>query len=291
MKGVIMGDLVDGDDGLPVEDVAGHTQQKHLYLERYLDISSGARKGFLEGNGRTTFIGGATYIDLFCGVGRCKVRDRGEYIDGGAITAWRISRASRTPFSMLYIADSDDIRRSIMAERLRRLDAPVTELPGTAVMAAQELPGKLNKHGLKHGLHFAFLDPYNLGALDFRILEVLASLKRMDMLIHVSAMDIQRNIADHLGRSEESDWDDFAPGWRDHVTREAPKREHRRALMEYWRSLVAELGMYPGRDGDVKMITGSQHQYLYWLLLASRHELAMKFWKIASNPEGQQELF
>jgi three-Cys-motif partner protein len=285
-----MGDLVAGDDGLLAEDVAAHTKQKHQYLERYLDISSGARKGFLEGSGRTDFIGGASYIDLFCGVGRCKVRDSGEYIDGGAITAWKISRASRTPFSMLYIADADDDRRGIMAERLRRLEAPVTELPGTALDAAKQLPKLLAKDGLKHGLHFAFLDPYNLGALDFRILESLGSMKRMDMLIHVSAMDLQRNIAGQLGSSEATDWDNFAPGWRTHVLKEAPQRAQRLAMMEYWRSLVAGLGMHPGRDGEVRLITGSQNQNLYWLLIAARHELAMKFWKIASNPEQQQEL-
>ena len=43
-------------------------------------------------------------------------------------------------------------------------------------------------------LHFAFLDPYNLEQLPFSIIEKLASVQRMDMLIHVSVLDLQRNI-------------------------------------------------------------------------------------------------
>lgn len=275
-----MGNLVEGDDGLPAEDVGVHAKQKHEYLKRYLDISRSARKRFLDG------LGGATYIDLFCSVGRARVRDSGEFIDGSAVAAWKISIESGTPFSAIYLADADDDRRRVMAERLRRLEAPVKELPGTALDAARLIPGVVNKYGL----HFAFLDPYNLSALDFGILESLSSLKRMDMLIHVSAMDLQRNLGANM-HSEESEWDRFAPGWREQVSPAAPQREIRRLVMDYWRSRVAGLGVHPGSDGDVKMITGRQNQYLYWLLLAAKHELALKFWKIASNPEGQQELF
>lgn len=275
-----MGNLVEADDGLPAEDVGPHAKKKHEYLKRYLDISRSARKRFLDGPG------GATYIDLFCSVGRARVRESGEFIDGSAVAAWKISVESGTPFSAIYLADADDDRRRVMAERLRRLEAPVKELPGTALDAARLIPGVINKYGL----HFAFLDPYNLSALDFGILESLSSLKRMDMLIHVSAMDLQRNLGANM-HSEESEWDRFAPGWREHVSPAAPQREIRRLMMEYWRSRVAELGVHPGTDGDVKMITGRQNQYLYWLLLAAKHELALKFWKIASNPEGQQALF
>lgn len=274
-----MGKLVDGDDGLPVEEVAGHSKQKHEYLKRYLDISRSARKRFIDGPG------GATYIDLFCSVGRAKVRDTGEFIDGSAVAAWKISLESGTPFSAIYIADADDDRRRIMTERLKRLGAPVRELPGTALDAAALIPQQVNQYGL----HFAFLDPYNLSALDFGILESLSTLKRIDMLIHVSAMDLQRNLGANM-HSEESEWDRFAPGWREHISPAAPQREIRRQVMEYWRNRVAALGVYPGTDDDVKMITGQQNQYLYWLLLAAKHELALKFWKIASNPEGQFDL-
>lgn len=275
-----MGKLIQGDDGLLAEEVGPQAKQKHEYLRRYLDISKAARKRFLDG------LGGATYIDLYCSTGRARVKGTHEWIDGSTVAAWKISRESNTPYTAIYVADADPARRAATVERLRRLNAPVQELQGTALEAARLVPAKVNKFGL----HFAFLDPYNLGSLDFGIIEELSSLKRMDMLIHVSAMDLQRNLVTHIHK-DESEWDCFAPGWRDHIPPAAPQRELRRYVMEYWRSRIASLGVSPGGDGDVKMITGSQGQYLYWLLLAARHELAHRFWKIAVNPEGQGSLF
>lgn len=38
-----MGKLVEGDDGLPVEDVGVWAKDKHNYLCRYIDISRAAR--------------------------------------------------------------------------------------------------------------------------------------------------------------------------------------------------------------------------------------------------------
>jgi len=45
-----------------------------------------------------------------------------------------------------------------------------------------------------YGLHFALLDPHNLGALSFSIIEQLAKLKYVDILVHVSVSDLQRNV-------------------------------------------------------------------------------------------------
>jgi hypothetical protein len=38
----------------------------------------------------------------------------------------------------------------------------------------------------RHGLHLAFLDPYNLGTLSFDLFVELAKLKRIDVIAHVS---------------------------------------------------------------------------------------------------------
>lgn len=80
-----MGKLTDGDDGLPAEEVGVWAKEKHNYLCRYIDISRSTRAKYL-GPGKA----GATYVDLFCGPGRCKVRDSNEWIDGGVVAAWKI---------------------------------------------------------------------------------------------------------------------------------------------------------------------------------------------------------
>jgi hypothetical protein len=65
---------------------------------------------------------------------------------------------------------------------------------------ASDTAGEIVKILDPHGLHFAFLDPFNLGDLAFTALEQLANLNRMDMLIHVSVQDLQRNLRRNIER-------------------------------------------------------------------------------------------
>jgi three-Cys-motif partner protein len=271
--------LVPGDDGLPAEEVGAWILDKHNYLRRYVDISRGARKKFLGARKA-----GATFIDLFSGTGRARIRETGQWIDGSAVAAWRMAQEGGAAFSEVLIADIDEERRRACAERLRRLAAPVRELAGSAIEAAKEAVATVNPHGL----HFAFLDPYNLGELDFSIIQTLSKLKRIDMLIHVSAMDLQRNLGRNVA-AVAGVFDTFAPGWRNAVNINASQQEIRRQVFEYWRDQVFALGT--GTANDVRLITGENNQRLYWLLLAAKHELARKFWNLAANVEKQGNLF
>jgi len=276
--GAVVGALIDGDDGLPAEEVGLWAKVKHDLLRRYLDISRATRNKFLNGQSKS-----AAFIDLFCGPGRARVKETGEWIDGSAVAAWKISQHGGAPFSEIYIADLDIERRYATVERLQRLNAPVRVLEGSAVEAAVQLPSVINHYGL----HFAFLDPFSLGALDFRLFSSLSSLKRVDILVHVSAMDLQRNLDANLG-SVASNFDKFAPGWRSHVDSHRSQLEVRRQVFEYWRNLVADLGKRPSTQ--MKLISGSINQPLYWLLLVAENDLAHKFWSAATDT-GQGDLF
>lgn len=265
-----MGDLVPGDDGLPVEEVGSWARQKHLYLCRYIDITRAVRKQFI-GPGKA----GATYIDLFCGPGRAKVR-RGEFIDGSCVAAWKESVAKGAPFSRVYIADADPERLGYAEQRLKKLGAPVVAVPGLATDTAAAIAGRLHPRAL----HFAFIDPFNLGAFDFGVVETLSRLQRIDMLVHVSKMDLQRNLGFNLVRQETA-FDRFAPGWRENVNLQQSQPRIRRDIFEYWRGLVDKTGV--STSVDMKLIRGNRNQPLYWLLLAARHDLAHKLWKPASE--------
>lgn len=273
-----MGALIDGDDGLPAEEVGAWAKEKHDRLRSYLDISRHTRTKFLTGTSKS-----ATFIDIFCGPGRARVKETGEWIDGSAVAAWKISQKGGAPFSDIYIADIDDERRAATVERLNRLKAPVRELTGSAVDAAAEVARTMNPYGL----HFAFIDPFSLGALDFKIIQSLALLKRIDMLIHVSAMDLQRNLGINLG-PDGSAFDNFAPGWREKVDLARPQQAIRQQIVEHWRDLVAGLGKRPSTR--MELITGNTGQRLYWLLLAAENDLAHKFWNVATD-NGQGSLF
>jgi three-Cys-motif partner protein len=270
--------LIRGDDGLSAEEVGAWTVEKHNYLRRYVDISRGARQKFLGARKA-----GATFIDLFCGTGRARVRETGQWIDGSAIAAWKIGQAGGAPFSEILVADIDQARRTACVERLRRTGAPVRELNGSAIEAAKEAITTINEFGL----HFAFLDPYKLADLDFSIMQTLSELKRIDMLIHVSAMDLQRNLGRNIS-AVGGVFDIFAPGWREVVDLNSSQITIRQKVFEYWRDQVAQLGA--GTANNVRLVTGEKNQRLYWLLLAAKHELARKFWGVAANVERQGKL-
>lgn len=273
-----MGNLLDGDDGLPAEEVGPWAKEKHLLLGKYIDISQAVRRKWI---GTTN--AGATYIDLFCGPGRAKIRKTGEWIDGSSVAAWKKSVQSGTPFSKVYVADYDPEKLKYATERLRRLKAPVIPIEGSAVDTAKEVVASLHPNGL----HFAFIDPFNLAAFDFEVMKTLSALKRIDMLVHVSKMDLQRNLGFNVS-NQQTAFEIFAPGWRNSVNLDQSSPNIRRDVFEYWRELVAKLGIES--SADMRLITGSRNQPLYWLLLVAKHELAHKFWSTASDT-GQGSLF
>ena len=138
-----------------------------------------------------------------------------------------------------------------------------------------------------HGLHVAFLDPYNLETLNFEMVRDLATLRHIDMLVHVSQMDLQRNL-DKYSLGDSSVFDAFIPGWRNSI-RAGSIKATRQAILRYWSDLVGNLGVWP--SPEPKLVTGPGNQPLYWLMLAARNELALAFWKVAANKQRQGSLF
>ena len=273
-----MGELVVGDDGLPAEDVGPWAKEKHDLMCRFIDISRGVRQKFI-GPGTA----GATYVDLFCGPGRARIRG-GEFVDGSCVAAWRKSVESGAPFSQVIIADLDQERLKAATARLRSVGAPVEAFHGPAIQTVHLALNRMSKYGL----HFAFLDPFSLGALDFRIFEALSQRARMDILVHLSKMDLQRNLGRNIS-ADASALDAFAPGWRQVVTVEQTQKGIRTELIDHWKDLVGKVGF--ATSPQMRLLKGTREQHLYWLLLLAGHDLAFKFWKVASNKEGQGDLF
>lgn len=148
-----MGKLVPGSDGLPAEEVGKWVEEKHFFVTEYIKLSHGARLQFIGPRHA-----GAAYIDLFCGPGQGRIKGTKQYVDGAAVAAWNTAKERGSPFTAMYIADRDEVRRDHCATRLRKLGAPVFEIRGSALEAATELLTMLPAQGL----HFAFLDPYSL---------------------------------------------------------------------------------------------------------------------------------
>jgi three-Cys-motif partner protein len=268
------------EDGLPRELVGAWASDKYARLTKYVDISRGARSGWV-GKGKA----GASFIDVFSGPGRVRVKDTGEVMHGSALVAWLESLRTGTGFTQVHVADADSRLVVATEERLRRENAPVHPETGPAEITIDRIIPKLNTYGL----HFAFLDPYNLGALPFEVIRKLAQLKRMDILIHVSVQDLNRNLRRYVSRPR-SPLDAFAPDWRKHVDTDRSIVHMRGKLFEYWRSLLQTIGMSTAEAAE--LVVGSNNQPLYWLAFAARHKLALEFWEKIRHlePKPQSDL-
>jgi three-Cys-motif partner protein len=257
-----------GDDRLIVEKVGSWAVDKLKILTDYVYASGGARSHYVRP--------GTAYIDVFSGPGRSLIRATANFIDGSPIAAFKRALESPGRFTSINISDADDELLAAAQKRLQAIDAPVRITPGPASVAMPKIVGSLDPHGL----HFAFLDPHNLGTLSFDLFEHLAKLKRIDVIAHVSLSDLQRN-ADRYTNEAYSQFDRFAPGWRETVGTEMNQDALRRAIIQYWSNKVMELGLPRARHCE--LITGDHGQRLYWLILLTRHELARQLWEKISS--------
>lgn len=266
------------DDGLPIDEVGAWAMEKHQRLRRYVDISRATRRKWIQRQN------GATYIDLYCGTGRAVIRDTGEKIDGSPLIAFKCARDGGVPFSEIHIADASEESCRAAQQRIIRLGGTSFAEVGPAAETAARIVKQLNPYGL----HFAFLDPYNLQDLPFSVIEAFSQLKYIDMLIHVSAQDLQRNL-DAYSISGDSPLDAFAPGWRKAIDLRQSKVATRAALIAYWASSMEAVGLPPAERAE--LVSGTtKNQRLYWLVFVSRSEFAKGLWDKIRNLSGQGDL-
>jgi three-Cys-motif partner protein len=265
------------DDGLPLDEVGPWAKEKHERLRKYVDITRATRRKWVHGSG------GATYIDLYCGTGRAIIRGSREKIDGSPLVAFKSARDGGVPFSEIHIADSSEESCRAAEQRLVEAGGSAKTEVGNADATVIQIARKLNLNGL----HFAFLDPYNLEALPFSVIEELAKFRHIDVLIHISVHDLQRNL-DAYSMSKNGPLDRFAPGWRNAVNLKQSKSATRAAYVAYWASEMEKLGFAPAR---YELVSGpTKNQRLYWLVMVSHHRLAQEFWDKIRNVSGQGEL-
>lgn len=267
------------DDGLPVNEVGPWAKEKHDKLRRYVDVSRAVRRKFTEG------FGGATYIDLYCGPGRAVIRGSKESIDGSPLVAVKCARDDGVPFSSIHIADVSESDCQAAAQRLSAEGATAQVEVGPAEETVSRILNGLNPYGL----HFAFLDPYSLQQLPFVVFEKLARLRRIDLLIHVSAQDLQRNLDSYVSPGDDR-LERFAPGWRSSVNPNQSQPALRASILSYWADMMTTIGLPPARRSELVLGT-EKNQRLHWLVFASRNEFAKKLWDKIRVTSGQSDLF
>lgn len=271
---------LDPADGLIVGEVGPWATEKHNRLRRYIQAAHGARAKFLPPRGT----GGASYIELYSGAGRSLIKDTSQIIDGSAVAAFKAAHASGHRFSEMHLSDLDERNSSALAKRISALGGAATSYFGQATVVVDQVVKAINPRGL----HLAFLDPFNLAQLPFSIIERMLRVHRMDMIIHVSLQDLQRNLDDYL-RVGDATLDNFAPGWRNAINVRQSIAPLRAALVEYWLAAVRSLGTHPATG--IPLIVGEKNQRLYWLVFLSSNPLGQKLWNDVQNLNGQGTLF
>ncbi len=266
-------------DGLIVSEVGEWASEKHARVSRYIEIASVVRAGYVP---PPKWHAGAAYIELFSGPGRSLIRKTNRIIDGSPLVAFNAAQASGVPFTEMHLNDFDPAKSSAVNTRLLALGGAPICYSDRANVAVDKMVSAVNPGGL----HFAFLDPFNLAGLSFDIIRKLAKLQRIDMLIHVSVQDLQRNLDKY---SEPGGvFDAFAPGWRNHVDPNQAIKAFRAALMKYWLAEIQKLGTMPAKG--VELIVGPKRQRLYWLVFVSAHGLAQKLWEAIRDPMKQTRM-
>jgi three-Cys-motif partner protein len=268
--------LLDAADGLIVSEVGEWAPEKHARVQRYIEIASKARAMYVP---PPNWRGGASYIELFSGPGRSLIRNTTRVIDGSPLVAFKAAQTSGAPFTEMHLNDSDPAMTAAVDQRTRALGGVPVCYNDPADVAVDKIVAAVNPSGL----HFAFLDPYNLEGLSFDIIKKLSKLQRVDMLIHVSVQDLQRNLDDYSRPG--GVFDSFAPGWGDHVDPKQAINSFRAALMQYWLGEIQKLGTMPAKG--IELIVGSRRQRLYWLVFVSAHNLAQKLWEAIRDPMKQ----
>lgn len=178
--------------------------------------------------------------------------------------AYRAAHASGVRFSEIHLNDIDGEKAAALDARIRSAGGAAVVHNGPAAVVIDSVIDAINPAGL----HFAFLDPYNLEYLSFDIIEKLSRFRHMDMLVHVSVQDLQRNLDRYSVQG--GVFDKFAPGWRTNVNPNQAIAPFRAALLDYWLGEIRKLGTMPAEG--MELIVGSKNQRLYWLMFVAAHD-------------------
>lgn len=212
------------------------------------------------------------FVDPFCGPGRIRVKGQTTTLDGGTVVAWRQSQATPPPFTSMLVGDLAPQRAQACVERLLALGAPATAFDGEAASTVPRMIEAIPKGALV----LAYLDPYNLQYLSFEIIRALAGLPKIDIAVHFSTMDLQRNVDMELDDAR-ARFDDAAPGWRTNIpVSTLSKTALRLAFFAYWMGLVRGLGFEVSKE--MPLARGDRGEPLYRLVFFSRHPLPNRIW-------------
>jgi three-Cys-motif partner protein len=256
-------------DGLPIQCVGEWAQKKkHHYIRHYLVATGPTRRKFNEDGPRA----GSTFIDLFAGNGRARVRETGEHIDGSPLIAINGDHERFTDVVLceLNAGNAEALRRRVAGDRRVRVVEGDCNETIVQIIEDEMIP--------RNGFGIALLDPFAPSALSFETVRRLASFPHIDLIINFPTGSIRRNFKNP-----------------EHVTRYMGRRvdmlhgDDVAELIPMYRRQLIDLGF---TDDAINMprITNGSNVTLYHLIFASKNRLGDTIWNsITQNaPNGQR---
>lgn len=274
------------DDGLAMRDSGMWAAEKLDYLERYIEIfETSMRKKWARRN----------FIDLFAGPGKC-ITDNGKIFLGSPL----IAITTTHPFTGYFFADYEptyinDLQtrcsESAVADRIRFY----TDDSNRAVHRIVDEIEKSDREFKSSSLNLAFLDPEGL-ELEWSTVAALASVPKMDLLIHYPVMGLNRML-ERAANMDAHKIDHFFGGqeWRRIYGKVGDVSVVERELLGHYKNKLQAFGYKVDQDsetGQEPPIRKTKGGLLYRLLFASKDPLGHKFWKevIKRDIHGQRRM-
>ena len=273
----IVTDLVD--DGLPCPLVKEHTPDKHRMLGYYLDIVANAMSERFEN---------LFYLDLYAGAGRNRVERTGEIIEGSPLIACR----TVPHFKKHILCEADPELAAALKRRIERDFSFVSYrvFPKSCDDAIAEIRRELptSFRGL---LVQCFVDPCAVN-IRLRTIRALSDLKIDFVVLVADRMAAHRNAHNYVapGNSTIEHLLD-APDWRaDWVIAEKDGVGFDHFVNERFSQAMHAMGFLSAVPERFKVT--NKGVLLYRLMLFSRNQRAIEFWKDTSKyARDQGKLF
>lgn len=275
-------------DGLGMRDSGPWVESKLDYLRRYINaFETAMRDKWARRN----------FIDLFAGPGKCRV-ENGTVFLGSPL----LSVTTKYPFTGYYFVDLDP--NYLEALRIRSSASPVVSaiqfIQDDSNRAVHQIIAEINnadRAARGSSLNLAFLDPEGL-ELEWGTIESLASVKKMDLIIHYPVMGLKRMI--QLASQRENHQIDLFYGdreWRAIYEKAQDASVVERELLDHYKRKLEGLGYVDVRQADNLVgdpaMKNTRQGLLYRLLFASKDRLGDKLWKEVTKRDvhGQRRLF
>jgi three-Cys-motif partner protein len=275
-------EIVETDDGLPTRSVQHWTQDKLIFWNRYIHITTTAMVG------NPAWRAGLIYVDLFGGPGICTLKETRKRIPGSPLIAAHAPK----PFERIIVCEKDPELANACNIRLQTSPARkrFSVLEGDCNNLVESVGAMIPDRALT----LAFIDPTGLHAR-FETIAALSGRGRVDLLLlFADAYDIQRNVEVYY-QDPNSNLDQvLGPGsdWRaqwDGLDNRNSTNVRKMFADIYKNQLLRHLKYRVFGEHQMRSVRGA----LYRLIYASKHERGLDFWEKATHkdPGGQGRLF